>query len=72
MMQSRLTALEQLGPSQFNLAMAAEVPVGVAAEMSELEGEYPCRQEAEAWEEAMSSSAQEARRPTPALGVQDL
>ena len=46
MMQSRLTALEQLGPSQFNLAMAAEVP----AEMSELEGEYPCRQEAEAWE----------------------
>ena len=64
MMQSRLTALEQLGPSQFNLAMAAE--------MSDLEGEYPCRQEAEAWEEAMSSSAQEARRPTPALGGQDL
>ena len=64
MMQSRLTALEQLGPSQFNLAMAAE--------MSELEGAYPCKQEAEAWEEAMSSSAQEARRPTPALGVQDL
>ena len=68
MMQSRLTALEQLGPSQFNLAMAAEVP----AEMSELEGEYPCRQEAEAWEEAMSSSAQVVRRPTPALRVQDL
>ena len=68
MMQSRLTALEQLGLSQFNLAMAGEV----LAEMAELGGEYPCRQEAEAWEEAMSSSAQEARRPTPALGVQDL
>ena len=57
--------------------MAATPPLNpqlmeVPAEMSELEGAYPCKQEAQAWEEAMSSSAQEARRPTPALGVQDL